>query len=167
MSLFQTNLKELQGEVEGAERPLSDSSRLASIPAYQKYIAWVLWGNHPLVEVRQLYRILPDGRIGEWLGHGFANQSVMLQEEHFTSIDTPLLAIFSYPSAPNAGITNDPVKLAAYRAAKQVAKKLKYRSIREQPRAKVVVFQMSPTTFFSQTRRRSFLLITDFVKKLP
>ena len=104
-------------------------------------------------EVRQLHRIGDDGSVGEWLGHGYANQSVMLEEERFHSIDTPLLAMFSYPSAPNPGQTSDPAKLAAYRAAETSRKEAQIAIFREQPHAKVIVIPNS--THFISARQRT------------
>lgn len=167
MSLFQMNLKELQGEIEGAKGPSPTTADLASISAYQQYMQGYYGGTIPASEVKQLYRILPDGKIGEWLGHGFANQSVMLQEEHFTSINTPLLAIFSFPSAPNVGITHDPVKLAAYRASETSRKEAQISIFREQPHAKVVVLPNVTHYIFLSDETEVLSLITDFVRSLP
>jgi non-heme chloroperoxidase len=139
MALFQANLAEFRGELEGAKGPSPEASDLASISAFQSYMKGYYGGIIPESEVRQLYRISEAGRVGEWLGHGFANQSVILEEERFNSIDTPLLAIFSYPSAPNPGQTSDPAKLAAYRAAETSRKEAQIAIFREQPHAKVIV----------------------------
>src|SRR5579864_3697735 len=117
MALFQANLANLQAEVEGATGPSPKARDLASIPAFQSYMKGYYGGIIPEAEVRQDFRIGEDGRVGEWLGHGYPNQSVMLEQERFHSIETPLLAIFSYPSAPSPSQTSDPAKLAACRAA--------------------------------------------------
>jgi len=47
-------------------------------------------GIIPESEVRQDFCIGEDGRVGVWLGHGYPNQSVMLGEERFHSIETPI-----------------------------------------------------------------------------
>jgi hypothetical protein len=117
MALCQANLANLQAEVEGATGPSPKASDLASISAFQSYVKGYYGGIIPESEVRQNFRIGEDGRVGEFLGHGYASQSVMLEEERFHSIDTPLLAILSYPSAPYPSQTSDPAKLAAHRTA--------------------------------------------------
>ena len=77
MALFQANLAELRGEVEGATPPSPKASDLASISAFQSYMKGYFGGIIPETEVRQDFRIGEDGRVGEWLGHGYPNQSVM------------------------------------------------------------------------------------------
>ena len=117
MTRFHAYLADIRGEVEGATGPDPKPEDLASISAFQNYMKGYYGGIIPESEVRQLHRIGEDGRVGEFLGHGYVAQSVLLEEERFQAIDLPLLAIVSYPSAPNPGQTTDPVKLAAYRAA--------------------------------------------------
>lgn len=133
MALFQSNLVELRGEVEGAALTSPKASDLASIPAYQNYMKGYYGGIIPEAEVRQLHRIGEDGSVGEFLGHGDALRSIMLEEQRFRSIDTPLLAIFSYPSAPYPSQTSDPAKLAAYRAAETSREEAQFAIFREQP----------------------------------
>ena len=89
MALFQANLANLQAEVEGATGPSPKADDLASISAFQSYMKGYYGGIIPESEVRQNFRIGEDGRVGEFLGHGYASQSVMLAEERFHSIDTP------------------------------------------------------------------------------
>lgn len=148
MTPFQTNLANLQAEVEGATGPSPKASDLASISAYQNYMKGYFGGIIPEAEVRQHFRIGEDGRVGEFLGHGDASRSVMLQEERFHSIDTPLLAIFSYPSAPYPSQTSDPAKLAASRAAETTRKEAQFAIFREQPHAKVIVIPNSTHFIF-------------------
>src|SRR3984885_5910294 len=167
MALFQTNLAELRGEVEGATGPSPKASDLASISAFQRYMKGYYGGIIPDSEVRQLYRIGGDGRVGEWLGHGYANQSVTLEEERFHSIDTPLLAIFSYPSAPNSGQTRDPAKPAAYRAAETSRKEAQIAIFREQPHAKVIVIPDSTHFIFLSREQEVISQISEFVNSLP
>jgi non-heme chloroperoxidase len=167
VALFQVNLTELQGEIEGATGPSPKASDLASISAFQTYMKGYYGGMIPESEVRQLYRIGVDGRVGEWLGHGYANQSVMLEEERFDSIDTPLLAIFVYPSAPNSGQTNDAVKLAAYRASETSRKEAQIAIFREQPHAKVIVIPNATHFIFLSREDEVTLRISDFVDTLP
>jgi hypothetical protein len=78
----------------------------------------------------------------------------MLEEERFHSIATPLLAIFSYPSAPYASQTTDPTKLAAYRAAETSRKEAQIAVFREQLHAKVIVIPNSNTSYSSQMKRK-------------
>jgi non-heme chloroperoxidase len=167
MALLQTNLTELRGEVEGAKGPSPKASDLASISAFQNYMKGYYGGIIPESEVRQLYRISGDGRVGEWLGHSFANQTVMTEEERFYSIDTPLLAIFSYPSAPNSGQTSDPAKLAAYNAAEKSRKEAQIAVFREQPRAKVIAIPNSTHFIFLSDETEVISQINDFVNGLP
>jgi hypothetical protein len=100
MALFQANLVELRGEVEGATGPSPQASDLASISAYQSYMKGYYGGIIPESEVRQMHRIGEDGTVGEFLGLGYVAQSIMLGEERFHSIETPLLAIFSILQLP-------------------------------------------------------------------
>ena len=167
MELFQANLSELRGEVEGAKGPSPKASDLASISAFQHYMKGYYGGIIPESEVRQLYRVSEDGRVGEWLGHGYANQSVMLEEERFNSIDTPLLAIFSYPSAPNAGLTSDPSKLAAYRASETSRKEAQIAIFRKQTHAKVIVIPNATHYIFLSREAEVISQIGDFVNSLP
>jgi non-heme chloroperoxidase len=139
LALFQANLAEVRHEVEGAKPPSPQPGDLTSISAFQSYMKGFYGGIIPEAEVRQLYRIDGSGRVGAWIGHAFANQSVMLEEERFERIDTPLLAIFSYPSAPYPTQTDSPAKLTAYRAAEKSRKEAQIKIFREQPHAKVVV----------------------------
>src|SRR6266576_3376666 len=90
MALFEANLAELRGEVEGATPPSPEARDLASISAYQNYMKGYYGGIIPEAEVRQLHRIREDGSVGEFLGHGDASRSIMLEEQRFRSIDTPL-----------------------------------------------------------------------------
>jgi pimeloyl-ACP methyl ester carboxylesterase len=166
MALFQANLAELRGEVEGATGPSPKAGDLASISAFQSYMKGYYGGIIPEAEVRQLYRIGEDGRVGEFLGHGYAGQSMMLEEERFHSIDTPLLAIFSYPSAPNPGQTSDPAKLAAYRAAETGRKEAQIAIFREQPHAKVVVIPNATHFIFLSREEEVISQISDFVNSL-
>jgi pimeloyl-ACP methyl ester carboxylesterase len=117
--------------------------------------------------VRQDFRIGEDGRIGEWLGHGYPNQSVMLEEERFHSIDTPLLAIFSYPSAPYPSQTSDPAKLTAYRAAETSREEAQISIFREQPHAKVIVIPNATHYIFLSREQEVISQISDFVNSLP
>ncbi len=70
MALFQANLAELRGEVEGATPPSPKASDLASISAFQSYMNGYFGGVIPESEVRQDFRIGEDGRVGECLGTG-------------------------------------------------------------------------------------------------
>jgi len=117
--------------------------------------------------VRQDFRIGEDGKVGEWLGHGYANQSVMLAEERFHSIETPLLAIFSYPSAPYPSQTSDPAKLAASRAAETIREEAQIAIFREQPRAKVVVIPNATHYIFLSREEEVIAQISEFVNSLP
>jgi non-heme chloroperoxidase len=167
MALFQANLANLRDEVEGAARPSPKASDLASISAFQSYMKGYYGGIIPESEVRQLHRIGEDGRVGEFLGHGNASQSVMLEEERFHSIDTPLLAILSYPSAPYPSQTSDPAKLAAYRAAETSRREAQISIFREQPHAKVIVIPNSTHFIFLSNEEEVVSQITDFVNSLP
>jgi pimeloyl-ACP methyl ester carboxylesterase len=104
MALFQPNLTELRDEVEGASGPSPKASDLASISDYQSYMKGYYGGIIPEAEVRQLHRIGGDGTVGEFLGHGHAAQSLMLEEARFHSIDTPPSRDFfiSFSSLPKS-----------------------------------------------------------------
>src|SRR5580692_441959 len=167
MALFQANLANLQAEVEGATGPSPKASDLASISAFQSYMKGYVGGIIPEAEVRQNFRIGEDGRVGEWLGHGYANQSVMLEEERFRSIDTPLLAILAYPGAPNPGQTSDPARLAASRAAETARKESQIAIFREQPHARVIVIPNATHFIFLSREEEVISQITDFVNSLP
>jgi non-heme chloroperoxidase len=167
MALFQANLAELRGEVEGATPPSPKASDLVSISAFQTYMKGYFGGVIPESEVRQDFRIGEDGRIGEWLGHGYPNQSVMLEEERFHSIETPLLAIFSYPSAPPPSVTSDPAKFAAFRAAETTREEAQISMFREQPHAKVIVIPNATHYIFLSREEEVISSITEFVNRLP
>ena len=125
-----------------------------------------LGGTIPESEVRQDFRIGQDGTVGEWLGHGNPNQSVMLEEERFHSIETPLLAIFSYPSAPYPSQTSDPAKLAASRAAETSREEAQIAIFREQPHAKVIVIPNATHYIFLSREEEVISQITEFVNSL-
>jgi non-heme chloroperoxidase len=167
MALFQANLAELRGELECGTPPSPQASDLASISALQRYMKGYFGGILPEAEVRQDFRIGEDGRVGEWLGHGYANQSVMLEEERFHSIETPLLAIFSYPSAPSPSQTSDPAKLAACRATETSREEAQFAIFREQPHAKVIVIPNATHYIFLSREEEVISQITDFVNSLP
>jgi non-heme chloroperoxidase len=167
MALFQAYLGDIRGEVEGATGPSPKASDLASISAFQSYMKGYYGGIIPEPEVRQLFRIGEDGRVGEFLGNGYASQSVMLEEERFHSIDTPLLAILSYPSAPYPSQTNDPVKLAAYRAAETSREEAQISIFRKQPHAKVIVIPNGTHFIFLSREEDVISQISDFVNSLP
>ena len=167
MALFHAYLAEIRDEVEGATRPSPKDSDLASISAFQSYMKGYYGGIIPESEVRQLQRIAEDGRVSEWLGHGYANQCVILEEERFNSIETPLRAILSYPSAPYPGQTSDPAKLAAYRAAETRRKEAQIAIFREQPHAKVIVIPNATHFIFLAREEEVSAEITDFVNSLP
>ncbi|MGH9495786.1 MAG: alpha/beta fold hydrolase [Candidatus Sulfotelmatobacter sp.] len=167
MALFQVNLNDLRGEVEGATGPSPKASDLASISAYQSYMKGYCGGIIPEPEVRQHFRIGDDGRVGEFLGHGNASRSAGLEQERFYSINTPLLAIFSYPSAPYPSQTSDPVKLAAYRAAETSRKEAQIAIFREQPHAKVVVIPNANHFIFLSNEEEVISQIRGFVNSLP
>jgi non-heme chloroperoxidase len=166
MALFQPNLTELRGEVEGASGPSPKASDLASISDYQSYMKGYYGGIIPEAEVRQLHRIGEDGAVGEFLGHGHAAQSLMLEEVRFHSIDTPLLAIFSYPSAPYPSQTSNPAKLAAYRAAETNRIEAQIAIVREQPHAKVIVIPNATHFIFLSREEEVISHISDFVNSL-
>lgn len=167
MALFQAYLADIRGEVEGATGPSPKASDLASISAFQSYMKGYYGGIIPEPEVRQLLRIGEDGRVGEFLGHGYASQSVILEEERFHSIDTPLLAILSYPSAPYPSQTSDPAKLAAYRAAETSREEAQISIFREQPHAKVIVIPNGTHFIFLSREEEVISQISDFVNSLP
>ena len=151
-----------------AQRPPSpQASDLASISAFQSYMKGYFGGIIPEAEVRQDFRIGEDGRVGEWLGHGYPNQSVMLEEERFHSIETPLLAMFSYPSAPYPSQTSDPAKLAASRAAERSREEAQIAIFREQPHAKVIVIPNATHYIFLSREQEVIAQISDFVNSLP
>jgi non-heme chloroperoxidase len=167
MALFQTNLVELRGEVEGATGPSPQASDLASISAYQNYMKGYYGGIIPESEVRQMHRIGEDGKIGEFLGIGHVAQSIMLEEERFHSIDTPLLAIFSYPSTPYPSQTSDPAKLAAYRASGTSRIEAQMAIVREQPHAKVIAIPNGTHYIFLSNEEEVISQISEFVNSLP
>jgi len=167
MVLFQTNLAELRGELECGTPPSPKAGDLASISALRRYMKGYFGGIIPEAEVRQDFRIGEDGRVGEWLGHGYANQSVILEEERFHSIETPLLAIFSYPSAPSPSQTSDPAKLAACRATETSREEAQFAIFREQPHAKVIVIPNATHYIFLSREEEVISQITDFLNSLP
>jgi pimeloyl-ACP methyl ester carboxylesterase len=167
LALFQANISEIRGEVEGATAPSPKASDLASISAFQSYMKGYYGGIIPEAEVRQLHRIGEDGKVGESLWHGHANQSIMLEEERFSSIDTPLLAVFSYPSASYPSQTTDPAKLAAYRAAETSREEAQFAIFREQAHAKIVVIPNATHFIFLSREEEVISHITDFVNSLP
>jgi len=168
MALFHANLAEVRDEVEGAKGPSPKASDLASISAFQSYMKGYYGGIIPESEVRQFYRVTEDGRVGEWIGgNGYANQSIMLEEERFNSIDTPLLAIFSYPSALNPGQTSDPAKLAAYRAQEASRVGAQIAIFRDQPHAKVIVIPDATHYIFLSREEEVIPQIVDFVNSRP
>jgi non-heme chloroperoxidase len=167
MTLFRANLAELRGEVEGAAPPSPKASDFASISAFQRYMKGYYGGVIPESEVRQLYRIDEDGRVGEFLGHGYPSQSMMLAEERFHSIETPLLAIFPYPLAPYPSQTSDPTKLAAYRAAETSRNEAQIAIFREQPHAKVIVIPNATHFIFLSREEEVISQISTFVNSLP
>ncbi|HLV85704.1 MAG TPA: alpha/beta hydrolase [Candidatus Sulfotelmatobacter sp.] len=167
MALFQANLAELRAEVEGATGPAPQASDLASISAYQAYMKGYYGGIIPESEVRQMHRVGEDGKVGEFLGIGRVAQSIMLGEERFHSIDTPLLAIFSYPSLPYPSQTTDPEKLAAYRASGTSRIAAQMAIVREQPHAKVVAIPNGTHFIFLSNEEEVISQINDFVKSLP
>jgi non-heme chloroperoxidase len=167
MALFQANLAELRGEVEGATPPSPKASDLASISAFQSYMKGYFGGIIPESEVRQDFRIGDDGRVGEWLGHGYPNESVMLEEDRFQSIETLLLAIFSYPSAPAPSLTSDPAKLAAFRAAEKSREEAQISMFRKQHQAKVIVIPNATHYVFLSNEAEVISQISDFVNRVP
>ena len=167
MVLFQANLAELRGELECGTPPSPKASDLASISALQRYMKGYFGGIIPEAEVRQDFRIGEGGRVGEWLGHGYANQSVMLQEERFHSLETPLLAIFSYPAAPSPSQTSDPAKLAACRAAETSREESQLAIFREQPHARVIVIPNATHYIFLSREEEVISQVYDFVNGLP
>lgn len=167
MALFRANLEEVQKEVEGAKAPAPAPQDRRSISAFQSYMRGYYGGILPESEIRQLYRISEDGSVGERLGNGNANQSIMLEEERFQSIDTPLLAIFSYPSAPYPSQTKDPSKLRAYRAAEASRKQAQIDVFRHQPHAKVIVIPNATHYIFLSREAEVISLIAEFVDQLP
>src|SRR5580658_3119137 len=167
MELFQPYLAAIRGEVAGGTGPDPKPVDLVSISAFQNYMKGYVGGIIPEPEVRQNFRIGEDGGVGEWLGHAYANQSVMLEEERFHSIDTPLLAILSYPGAPNPGQTSDPAKLAASRAAETRRAESQIAIFRQQPHAKVVVIPNATHFIFLSREEEVISQITDFVNSLP
>ena len=92
---------------------------------------------------------------------------VMLEEERFHSIDTPLLAIFSYPSAPAPSQTSDPAKVAARRAAKTTREEARFAIFREQPQAKVIGIPNATHYIFLSHEEEVISQIRDFVNRLP
>jgi non-heme chloroperoxidase len=167
MALFQANLAELRSELECGTPPSPKASDLASISALQRYMKGYFGGVIPEAEVRQDFRIGEDGRVGEWLGHGYVNQSVMLEEERFHSIETPLLAIFSYPSAPSPSLTSDPAKLAACRGIETSREEAQFAIFREQPHAKLIVIPNATHYIFLSHEEEVISQIRDFVNSLP
>jgi pimeloyl-ACP methyl ester carboxylesterase len=91
----------------------------------------------------------------------------MLEEERFHSIDTALLAVFSYPSAPYPSQTSDPAKLAAYRAAETGRIEAQIAIFREQPHAKVTVIPNATHFIFLSREEEVISQISDFVNSLP
>lgn len=166
IALFQANLAEVRHEVEGAKPPSPQANDLQSISAFQRYMKGFYGGIIPEAEVRQLYRVDENGKVGKWTGHPFANESVMLEEERFKRIDTPLLAIFSYPSAPYPTQTDSPTKLAAYRAAEKSRKEAQIAVFREQPHAKVVIFPNATHYIFLSHEAEVISQICSFVDGL-
>jgi pimeloyl-ACP methyl ester carboxylesterase len=166
LKLFQTNLSEIQGEVGGASAPSPTDADRASIAAYQQYMKGYFGGIEPASEVRELYNITDTGAVGEGRGNRFANQAVMLGEERFSNIDTPALAIFSYPNAPIAGITHDPSKLSAYKAAETDRKEPQIAAFRNQPHAKVVVIPNGTHYIFLSHEAEIVALIGKFADGL-
>lgn len=166
IALFQANLAEVRHEVEGAKPPSPQPNDLQSIAAFQHYMEGFYGGIIPESEVRQLYRIDENGRVGKWTGHPFANESVILKEERFKTIDTPLLAIFSYPSASYPTQTNSPAKLAAYRAAEKGRKEAQIAVFREQPHAKVVIIPNATHYIFLSHEAEVISQICHFVDGL-
>jgi non-heme chloroperoxidase len=91
----------------------------------------------------------------------------MLEEERFHSVDTPLLAIFSYPSAPYPSQTSDPAKLAAYRAAETTRIEAQIAIFRKQPHAKVIVIPNATHFIFLSQEEEVISQISDFLNRLP
>ena len=166
LALFQTNLAEIQAEVGGASGPSPTNADRASIPAFQQYMKGYFGGIEPASEIRELYLITDTGAVGEGRGNHFANQAVMLGEERFSNIDTPSLAIFSYPNAPIAGVTHDPRKLSVYKAAETGRKEPQIAAFRNQPHAKVVVIPNGTHYIFLSHEAEIISLIKEFVDGL-
>jgi pimeloyl-ACP methyl ester carboxylesterase len=91
----------------------------------------------------------------------------MLEEERFHSIDTPLLALIAYPSAPYPSQTSDPARLAAYRAAETSRQEAQISIFRKQAHATVIVIPNATHFIFLSREEEVISHIIHFVDSLP
>jgi len=164
---YRRNLQDLRDEVEGAEAPSPTLADRSSIAAFQSYFTGYYGGILPEDEIRQLYKITATGAVGERLAHPIVNKADEIEKERFTSLDIRALAIIPFPNALNIGVTQDPVKLAAYKAQEASRKQGQIDIWRKQRNAEVVVIPNITHYVFLSDESEVLLLITRFVNSLP
>ncbi len=164
---YRRNLQDLRDEVEGAVAPAPTKADLSSIAAFQKYFAGYYGGTIPEEEIRQHYQIMADGSVGNRLTHPGKARAKEFEYERFSALKTRALVIIPYPNTLNSGVTQDPAKLAAYKAQEASRKQGQLVIWRKQPNVEVVVVPNVTHYIFLSDENEIISLISRFVESLP
>ena len=164
---YRRNLQDLRDEVEGAAAPAPTRADLSSIAAFQKYFAGYYGGILPEEEIRQHYQIMADGSVGNRLTHPGSARAKEIEYERFTILKTRALVIIPFPNSLNTGVTDDPAKLAAYKAQEASRKQGQIAIWRKQPNVEVVVIPNVTHYIFLSDEDKIISLISRFVESLP
>ena len=164
---YRRNLQDLRDEVEGAAAPAPTKADLSSIAAFQKYFAGYYGGILPEEEIRQHYQIKADGSVGDRLTHPGTARAKEFEYERFSNLETRALVIIPHPDALNSGVTQDPAKLAAYKAQEASRKQGQIAIWRKQPNVEVVVVPNATHYIFLSDEDEIISLISRFLHSLP
>jgi non-heme chloroperoxidase len=115
---FEKDLRDLQQSLNAApaqpkSAPARTADDLASFAALRAWMLRVQGIAAPEAELRQQIEARPDGGVGKSRDHSAAASAILAGEQKFSTIRSPVLAIFANPRKPGPFAYNTPAERAA------------------------------------------------------
>lgn len=120
-------LEEMRALLNGKqpEMPVPQASDLASVKAFQAWFSRNGGVTLPESELRQMFAVAPDGRVGERSLNSYAPAAIVAGMKKYTDIRLPILALFALPHDPGPWMSSltDAKTLEAIAAVDSAAEK--------------------------------------------
>lgn len=164
---LQDTLSQVEGDVRNASGPPTKAD-LASFPAMQAFVARQICARIPEEELRQTFRVTPDGGVGGQRAPSFVYRAILNGEQKYTASHVPMLAIAAMPATRCTVAQGDRSRLRAAQAREVATKSRQYDALQKQvPSAKIVRLANASHYIFLSDESAVLASIMSFAAGLP